>query len=66
MESTTVLATRVTVDDNFYDIYAVNCPSELSFRGWTAECLRCLLSSSLVVGILAIGGILLLSQIFSR
>lgn len=33
VESTTVLATRVTVDDNFYDIYAVNCPSELSFRG---------------------------------
>ena len=33
VESTTVLATRGDSDDNFYDIYAVNCPSELSFRG---------------------------------
>ena len=62
----TVLATRVTVDDNFYDIYAVNCPSELSFRGMDRGMFEMFIVVFLVVGILAIGGILLLSQIFSR
>ena len=66
VESTTVLATRVTVDDNFYDIYAVNCPSELSFRGMDRGMFEMFIVVFLVVGILAIGGILLLSQIFSR
>lgn len=53
VESTTVLATRVTVDDNFYDIYAVNCPSELSFRGMDRGMFEMFIVVFLVVGILA-------------
>ena len=46
VESTTVLATRVTVDDNFMTSTRSTVRGNCHSGGWTAECLRCLLSSS--------------------
>ena len=66
VENTSILSYRDTRQDQYYDFYAVSCPSGVSIMGMDRGMFEMFLLVLLAVGVAAIAVILLLSQILTK
>lgn len=66
LEGVTLLVTQREVSGVMYDIYAASCPMDSSFWGMDRGMFEMFLIVFLVIGLLAIGVILLCSQLFTK
>lgn len=66
IEGVTILTTQYEVNGTVYDVYASNCPDEISFWGMDRGMFEMFLIIFLVIGFLSIALILLCSQFFTK